>query len=450
MAKVQTSCPRCRQPIAADVEQLFDLNVDPQAKQKILNGSVNVANCPNCGYNGMLSTPMVYHDPEKELLLTYFPPELGMQLNEQEKLLGPMINQVTNKLPMEKRKAYLLRPQAMLTYQTMLEKILEADGITKEMLDDQQKKLALLQRLLSIPEADRLVVIKQEEVLIDETFFGIINRLIEATLAQGDQQTAKALAALQQELVQNTEVGKKIKEQSEEVQAAVKSLQEASQAGLTREKLLDLIIAAPTEIRFSTLVSYTRSGMDYEFFQVLTQRIEKTTDEAERKHLEEVREKLLAITQQIDKAIEKQMVETRKLLETILAASNIEETTVQHFEEIDELFIQTLQAELQVARQKADLERIARLNKVAAIIEKASAPPPEVNFLEELASIENDEERQKLIEANQDMLNDNFMALLNNLIAQSSQQAESEEVARQLQSVYRQILRFKMQQNLKK
>jgi hypothetical protein len=46
-----------------------------------------------------------------------------------------------NRLPQEQRKAYLLRPQSMFTFQTMIEKILEADGITKQMIEDQQNRL---------------------------------------------------------------------------------------------------------------------------------------------------------------------------------------------------------------------------------------------------------------------------------------------------------------------
>ena len=64
----------------------------------------------NCGYQGPLSTPVVYHDPEKEFFLTYFPPELGLPLNEQERMMGPYITQVVNRLPPEKRKAYLFPP----------------------------------------------------------------------------------------------------------------------------------------------------------------------------------------------------------------------------------------------------------------------------------------------------------------------------------------------------
>ncbi|MRR29952.1 hypothetical protein EG834_06465, partial [bacterium] len=144
MAKIQTSCPRCRQPILAEVQQLFDMNSDPTAKQRLMSRSTNVARCQACGYEGMMSTPIVYHDPSKELLLTFFPPEMGIPVNEQEKQIGPLINQVVNALPAEKRKGYLFQPQTMFTYQTLLDKVLEADGITKEMIEAQQKRVGLI------------------------------------------------------------------------------------------------------------------------------------------------------------------------------------------------------------------------------------------------------------------------------------------------------------------
>ena len=77
MPKTRINCPNCRQPIMADIDQLFDVGQDPTVKQKILSGAFNIASCPNCGFKGMIATPLVYHDPGKELLLTYFPPELA-------------------------------------------------------------------------------------------------------------------------------------------------------------------------------------------------------------------------------------------------------------------------------------------------------------------------------------------------------------------------------------
>ncbi len=390
MPQTRTSCPRCKSPILVEVEQLFDLNVDPQAKNKLLSGNFNVIACKNCGYQGMMSTPLVYHDPSKELLLTFFPPEMGLPVNEQERLMGPLIKQVVDKLPAEKRKAYIFRPQTMFTMQTMIEKGLEADGITKEMLDGQQKRVALLQHLLSTPQAaDRTIIIQQEEALVDESLFGILSRLVESAMGQGDQQLARGLAAIQQELLAQTKVGQELQSQSKEAEAALKSLQEASEKGLTREILLDLLIEAPTDTRFETLVRLARSGLDYEFYQILSRRID-AAPEADKAKLIEMREKLLKLTTEIDKAIQKQQGQMLQLLEQILAAPDVRQAAQENMEAFNDMFVDLIQKQLEAARQKADLERISKLQKVIAVLEEASAPPPELELIDKLIAAPDD------------------------------------------------------------
>jgi len=449
MAKVQMTCPRCRQPILADVEQLFDVGADPEAKQRFLSGNINIANCPNCGYQGPLSTPIVYHDPEKELILTYFPPELGLPLNAQERLIGPLITQVVNRLPNEKRKAYLLRPQTMLTLQSMIERVLEGEGITHEMMEASQQRLNLLQRLLSATSADvRAEIVKQEEKLVDERFFEILGRLIEASLAQGDQNSARALAGLQQELLPLTEVGRKLQEQSTEVQAAIESLQNASQQGLTREKLLDLFIEAPNETRLVTLVSMARSGLDYQFFQILSQRIE-AAPAGEKEKLEQLRDRLLQLTQEIDQRLRQQLEQSRATLNSILESENIEQATVQMLPELDDFFAEALRIELQQAQQSGDLERLAKLQKVVEVIQSASAPPAEIALAEELMGSETEDQRRQIMEAHADQITPEFLQMLGSLLAQLEQQGQP-EMAQRLQEVYRSALRFSMETNMKK
>jgi hypothetical protein len=450
MPQTRTTCPRCKAPILVEVEQLFDLNVDPQAKNKLLSGSFNIIACKNCGYQGMMSTPLVYHDPSKELLLTYFPPEMGLPVNEQERLMGPLINQVMNKLAPEKRKAYLFRPQTMFTLQTMIEKIQEADGITKEMLEGQQKRVALLQRLLSTSQvADRATIIQQEEALVDESLFSILSRLVESALAQGDQQLGRGLAAIQQELLSQTKVGQELQVQSKEVEAAVKSLQDASEKGLTREILLDLLIQAPTDTRFNTLVSLARSGLDYQFYQILADRIAAAA-EPKKTNLTEMREKLLKLTTEIGKVVQKQQGEMRQLLEHILAAPDVRQTTQENLEAFNDMFIEIIQKELEAARQKADLGRIAKLQQVVAVIEEASAPPPELELIDKLISAADEPARQQLLQENADMVTQEFIDLLNNLMMQSESQPQLQEAKEQIQQAYSSALRFSMQANLKK
>jgi hypothetical protein len=432
----------------ADVEQLFDVSSDPQAKQRLLSGDVNVARCPTCGYEGNLPIPIVYHDANKEFLLTYFPPELGMPVNEQERMIGPLINKVVDRLPNEKRKAYLFRPQTMFTYQTLIEKILEGDGITKEMLDEQQKRLNLLQRLLSTAEPEtRSEIIKLEEDLIDQSFFAILTRLIEATLAQGDEQSAKQLAAFQQELVSQTKVGKELQNQAQESQAAIADLQKASKEGLTREKLLDLMIEAPNDTRLTTLVSLTRSGLDYSFFQLLSGRIENTLGE-EKTKLEALRTKILNLTQEIDQQIQKEIQSSNELLNQILASDNMEQSIEEILPEINEFFVEALNQQIQNARQGGDLNKIAKLQKIADVIEKASTPPPEVEFIEKLMSAEDDAALQTTLEENSAMLTDEFAQLLNGLVTQSEAQGQPPEVVESLKKINRAVLRQRMKANL--
>lgn len=447
MPKIQTNCPRCRQPLIAEVEQLFDMNKDPQAKQKLLSGTMNMAHCGSCGFEGPLSTPIVYHDPTKELLLTYFPSELGLPVNEQEKMIGPLINQVVNGLPNEKRKAYLLQPKTMLTLQTLFETILGADGITKEMIADQQKKLNLLQRLLSTSPENLVEVIKQEEANIDEAFFAILGRYTEAAIVQGNKPIIQSLSNVQKALVENTDLGRKLKEQSEEIDAAIKSLQEASQEGLTREKLLDLLIQAPSDIRVSTIVGYARSGLDYTFFQQLTEKIESAKGE-EKERLSALRQKLLDLTQAIDKKLDDELIRARQLLEKILASEDIEKATEENLDNVTEFFAQVLKTALEDARQRGDLDKSAKIQMVVKVIEKASAPPPEVELIEKFLAAENESELEKIILENQEKLTPEFLQMLNSIVAQSNNE-ENPELVKKLQSVFAVVMRTSMQSKLK-
>lgn len=451
MPQTRTNCPRCRAPLTADVDQVLDLNVDPQAKQRLLSGSLNAIKCQSCGYAGMLSVPVVYHDPEKELLLTYFPPELGLPVNEQERLIGPFITQVVNRLPLEKRKAYILRPQTMLTFQTLLDRVLEADGITREMIDRQQKQLTLLRRLLSTPQPEaRAEIIKQDEELIDQAFFALFSSVIQSQAANGEEQVARMLAGLQQELVTQTKVGQELQAQALEAQAAVRSLQEASQGGgLTREKLLDLIIEAPSEIRLSTLISYTRSGIDYQFFQMLTERIDAASGD-EKQRLTDLRAKISEMLKLIDEQMKRELERAGTLLQTLVNAPDIEAATQEHLPEMDDFFLEILKQEIQKAHDSSNLEMTARLQKITSVLEKASAPPPELQFVEDLVAADTEDARRAILQAHADMINPDFVQMLNQLAAQSESEGQQPEMVEHLKAAYQSALRFSMENQFKK
>jgi hypothetical protein len=42
MPKIQTSCPNCRQPLVAEIQQVIDVKENPQLKELLLAGGLNV------------------------------------------------------------------------------------------------------------------------------------------------------------------------------------------------------------------------------------------------------------------------------------------------------------------------------------------------------------------------------------------------------------------------
>ena len=447
MPKTRINCPNCRQPIMADIDQLFDAGQDSTVKQKILSGSFNLSSCPNCGFNGMIATPLVYHDPNKDLLLTYFPPELGLPINEQERIIGPLITRVTNSLPQEKRKAYLLQPQAMLTLQTMVERILAADGITKDMIKAQQDRLNLLQRLMNASDESIDEIAVKEDALIDSDFYNLVNRLIEASAVNGDQESAKQLGDLQKKLLPKTTFGRQIQEKSKDVEAAIQALQSAGKS-LTREKLLEMVIKAPNETQLSVMVSLGRPGMDYEFFTMLSDRIDRARGDG-RERLIKLRDQLLEMTQAIDKQMEEKLLQTRKNLSTIMQSKDIKETMLQNLSLVDEFFIQAFNEEMEAARKAGDLEKISKLKQIEEVVDKASAPPPEVALIQELLEVADSETvLLKSLEEHKAEITPEFMDILSNLLVRTESGDDAELKAR-LNQVFSSALRTTMSANLK-
>ncbi len=450
MAQTQISCPRCRQMIPANVEQLFDVTHEPASKQRLMSGQSNYARCPHCGYEGRLATPIVYHDNDKELLLTFFPPELGLPLNEQEKMIGPLIKQIVDRLPSEKRKGYLFSPQANLTYESMMETILNKDGISSEMIKSQQERVQFMEKLMQVTSKDvRLELIKQNEKIIDEQFFALFSRIAQNAMQSGQEPIARALIEIQTQLLEETAYGRQLKESVAEMEAAQQVLQEAGQS-LTREKLLDFVIEAKSDLRIRAYVSMARAGMDYVFFQNLTDKIEKASPE-EKTKLEGVREKLLFFTAEIDKQIEARLKQAQKFVETILEQPDIEKATQANLDNFSQDAVEVVNQMLKQASEANDYTRMGKLQKMVQVLQTASAPPPEVAFIEQLLQAPDEAALDQMLTENDEMVNQQFVDALSGLVAQMESQPdnpEAKDMAEKLTEIYKVALKRVMKKNM--
>jgi len=265
-------------------------------------------------------------------------------------------------------------------------------------------------------------------------------------MSSGDRESAQQLVELQKSLLSNSTYGRQLQEQSKEIEAALADLQKEGK-DLTREKMLELVIHAPNETRLSALVGLARPLLDYAFFQLLSERIDRARGDG-RTRLVELRAQLLEMTQEIDKQVETQRKQVRQLINALLQAPDIEQALSKALPAIDEVFEQELETMLQEARQQGDLNRSGKLQQIIDTLQKASAPPPEMQLIEDYLDITSDEARKQFLQDHQDQVNEGFMELLANLAVQT-QSGQDKALAERVMAANRQAIRFVMQRNLR-
>jgi hypothetical protein len=310
-----------------------------------------------------------------------------------------------------------------------------------------------VERLLSATSVEaRSEIIKEDSALVDVEFFAIFRSLMEGALSSGQEQASHTMEEIQKQLLAETEYGRKVASQTNEIQEAIKTLQAAGKE-LDREKLLNILIEAPSDDRLNALVSFTRPGLDYLFFQSLTEIIEKSTGE-ERKKLEALREKLLEITRKIDQHAEEEFKHANALLNNLVAAGNIQQATTEHLDEINDIFVQVLNHALQDANKKNDSVLMPKLQQIVTVLQKASTPPPELTLLEEMLTAPDESALNKKIEQHAAEITPEFSSIVASVITRSEEQAggktsgEEVQMLGKLQDIYRAVLKFTMKKNL--
>lgn len=442
----QISCPNCKNPVQAKIEQLVDVGQDPGAKARLLSGSLNFAQCNICGFKGQIATPLMYHDPDKELLLTYIPVEIGMPKDEQEQIIGRLINKAIQGLEPEQRKGYLFQPQSVLTMQGLVDRILEADGITKEQIEAQREKIRLFEKLLTTPEENLPQFVQEHDAELDAAFFQLATLSLRTTQDQRAQEIANKRI---EKVLEHSSFGKQILAREAEFQAAAESIQEVGDS-ITHEKLMDIFIAAPTPERVGALVQLTRPVLDYTFFSMLTERITKA-DEPEKGKLAFLREQILEMTEEMDKLQEARATEAAALLKSLTEAENLDEAITQALPMIDELFLSILQANIRAAQERRDQASESRLRQVDQRLRDIirDSLPPGLQLAQKILELENMDEIQSILEEDVENIDQDMLGAL----MSTTERLESSgnmEGAKRIREIYRHALRLSMKSKVKK
>lgn len=442
----QIQCPQCKAPAQAAIEQLIDAGREPAAKARLLANALNIVRCQVCGYEGQLATPLVYHDQDKELLLTFIPPELAMKKDDQEKTIGKLINTLMDNMPAEDRKGYLLQPVPMLTRQGLIERILEADGITREQIEEQRARMRIFEQIMSAPEENLMQIVIEHDEQIDSTFLQLANLSLQSIR---DQRVQEVAAQRLSRALEFSSLGKQIKAQEETLRAAAESLQDAG-SELTREKLLELVIDAPDKERVSAIVSLARPGFDYAFFQLLSNHIDEAKKE-EKQRLTDMRSQILKQVEEIDEIQKERLALVSARLQAIMEAENMDEVLQQTLPYIDDLFISVLQANLQVAVERDDkgmVEKLQEIDRRLGELIRASLPPGLV-LAQELLEMEDPAKARELLEESVEKIDDQLLGGLLSAI-QRVETAGDTQKTDELKELYRMALRLSMRSKMQK
>jgi hypothetical protein len=440
----QIQCPNCGAPLQISLQSLVDVSQDPSAKSKLLSGTLNLVRCPQCGFEGSLATPLVYHDAEHELLLTFMPMELNLNKDEQERIIGQLINKVVDNLPSEQRKAYLLQPQSVLTMQGMVERILEADGVSKEEIEAQRQRMNLFERLLRTSKDEIDSFIEEHDEQLDAAFFQLASVALQATRDPSARETASARVT---RALEKSSFGERIQAQEEEMQKAAESLRDLGE-DVTREAILNLLIEAPNNDRVVALVNMTRPVLDYAFFQQLSDRIDSAEDE-KLEQLTDLRDLILEITEQIDKIREARINQTASLLQSLLEAPNLDEALNSALPLIDELFLGILQANIQAADEREDEELLRRLETIDGRIRDLiqESLPEGLRLAQSILETEDEEQAQALMDASAETIDDQLLASLMGAAQQLEAEGEN-DAAERIKRLYKHGLKLSMKSKL--
>ena len=393
MFNTPVNCPQCNTTFPAQIEQIFDVGRDPAAKGRFLRGRSNVLTCPRCHFQFAVAAPIVYHDPAKELLMTFVPMELGLPLPEQERMLGALTKALVKGMPPEQMKGYLLRPAAALTLQGMIDRVLEADGITKEMLEAQRAKVGLIEQFLSAPSEEALLaLVKQRDAELDYTFFDLFTAAIQAAAEAGDRAGAEKMLAIRNKVVENSSLGEQSGQQAELFETVANELSALGDK-LTPELFFDMVIKADTTDRAVALVTLARPLVDYNFFMKLTGLINQAPD-AERARLQKLREEILGTVGQVDQVAQAQGQQATSVLRRLLEAPDLKQAITENIQAIDNAFMAILSQNYDAALKGGRKDVAERLQQIGdailAVIREAA--PPEIKLINELLSFDTEED----------------------------------------------------------
>lgn len=401
-SRMTIQCPNCGQPNQAVVESLIDVTQQPALKSALLGGRLNTMRCSNCGMVSSVAAPLLYHDASKELLISFVPIELGLPKEQQDKLIGDMLRELTRNIPKESFKGYMFQPKQALTMQGLIDQIMVADGVTREVLEARRQTIRLLEQMMQAGPEKLDEMIRQNDSQIDAQFFQTAVALMQRAAEERQENAVYTLMAIQERAAQLSTYGQQMTALAEQQEATVQQVAAEVEALGEDPQNADVIALAERyadhDDYLQALVGLVRPLFDYSFFQELTLQISKAPAD-DRARLENLRTRLSELTQAVDQQAQMAIQSAANLLQAVVNSPEPDTMLRENLDLIDDTFMAVLAANVQEAERRSDVQTSARLKqiyeKVVGLLQQNMQP--ELRYLNDLLATETDEDALKLI-----------------------------------------------------
>jgi hypothetical protein len=418
---VSVNCPNCRTPFTAPMQSIVDAQKDPTAKSLVLTGNLNAIACPQCGFQGLLNAPFLYHDARLEIAFVYAPLDSGMTNVGQQKIIGDLTNRLMQALPAEERKGYLFQPQTFITPDGLVNAILERDDESRELVEGQRRKVELLGQLRDIDPLDSLAVasfVGANDEELDESFFQLLDIVIDIAESQGNAAERERLSRHREHLMSKSATGRLYQAQEQAVQAL--------SASPTRETLIEQLVASDEPLVREALVATGRQLLDYAFFQALTARIQAAEQDGNAEaqaRLVALRKEVLEIRDKIDAVLAEVWNRRASFLQSLMMADNPQELMLRRASELDPAFFNVLGANLRQAEEEGRTDVIQRLHEIGdMVIELMNRmAPPEIKLTNRLMTAEDDEQVRQVLEEERGQLSAELLEFVGRAISDMQQ-----------------------------
>jgi hypothetical protein len=194
MSQLQTyriACPTCGDASDVTLHDAINVQSDPDLRVELMENRLNTVRCPACGYHFRVDKPLLYSDPERRLMIYWFPAS-DQDLERGEKEFRDSIWRLTSVVP----EGFDLPDMHLVFSRTeLVERIFLCEAGLNERIIEYIKYLIFLQNLNDLDPSAKTLLFNTEDST-DESLCFVVQDLATLALESMYQYSRQAYEAI--------------------------------------------------------------------------------------------------------------------------------------------------------------------------------------------------------------------------------------------------------------